>query len=87
MHDADGYSFRIALYTYMGLALPTILLMTLGAAIGGATPNVEAWMTGYKTNAASGVLAAMMHPAGGFGRFVTVILAVRSRPPYLRAGG
>ncbi|KAF2711135.1 hypothetical protein K504DRAFT_490058 [Pleomassaria siparia CBS 279.74] len=68
-------SLRIALYTYVGLALPTTLLMILGAAIGGATPNVPAWMEGYETNAASGVLGAMLHPAGGFGRFVTVILA------------
>ncbi|KAL7777092.1 hypothetical protein CFE70_007514 [Pyrenophora teres f. teres 0-1] len=30
---------------------------------------------GYDVNAASGVLAAMLHPAGGFGRFVTVVLA------------
>jgi len=49
--------------------------MILGAAIGGATPNVPVWMNGYQTNAAGGVLAAMLHPAGGFGRFVTVILA------------
>ena len=49
--------------------------MILGAAIGGATPNVPAWVDGYQTNAAGGVLAAMLHPAGGFGRFVTVILA------------
>ena len=49
--------------------------MILGAAIGGATPNVPAWMNGYQTNAAGGVLAAMLHPAEGFGRFVTVILA------------
>lgn len=68
--------FRIALYTYLGLALPTILLMTLGAAIGGATPNIPSWTAGYDTNYASGVLAAMMHPAGGFGQFVTVVLAV-----------
>ncbi|ORX94820.1 permease for cytosine/purines, uracil, thiamine, allantoin-domain-containing protein [Clohesyomyces aquaticus] len=67
--------FRIALYTYMGLALPTILLMILGAAIGGATPNIPSWTAGYESNSASGILAAMMHPAGGFGRFVTVILA------------
>ncbi|CAI6329099.1 unnamed protein product [Periconia digitata] len=67
--------FRIAFYTYMGLALPTILLMTLGAAIGGATPNIPTWTEGYEKNAASGVLAAMMHPVGGFGRFVTVVLA------------
>ncbi|KAH7355944.1 purine-cytosine permease FCY21 [Pyrenochaeta sp. MPI-SDFR-AT-0127] len=66
---------RIASYTYTGLTLPTILLMTLGAAMGGATPNIPEWKAGYDSNAASGVLAAMMHSAGGFGRFVTVILA------------
>jgi NCS1 nucleoside transporter family len=66
---------RIAVYTYVGLALPTILLMTLGAAMGGATPNIPEWQAGYDANAASGVLSAMLYPAGGFGRFVTVILA------------
>jgi hypothetical protein len=50
--------------------------MTLGAAIGGATPNIPSWTAGYDTNYASGVMAAMMHSAGGFGQFVTVILAV-----------
>ena len=54
--------------------------MILGAAIGGATPNIPSWMEGYQTNAASGVLAAMLHPAGGFGRFVTVVLAVSVCP-------
>ena len=68
-------SMRIAAYTYVGLALPTILLMTLGAAMGGATPNIPDWQAGYDANSASGVLAAMLQPAGGFGRFVTVILA------------
>jgi NCS1 nucleoside transporter family len=67
-------SMRIATYTYVGLALPTILLMTLGAAMGGATANIPDWQEGYDVNAASGVLAAMLHPAGGFGRFVTVVL-------------
>jgi NCS1 nucleoside transporter family len=66
---------RIAAYTYIGLALPTILLMTLGAAMGGATPNLAEWQAGYDVNAASGVLSAMLRPAGGFGRFITVILA------------
>jgi purine-cytosine permease-like protein len=49
--------------------------MTLGAAIGGATPNILSWTAGYSTNSTSGVLAALLHPAGGFGQFVTVILA------------
>lgn len=74
MHP-KGPSLRIAIYTYSGLCLPTILLMSLGAAMGGATPNIPEWQAGYESNAASGVLAAMLHPAKGFGRFVTVILA------------
>jgi purine-cytosine permease-like protein len=49
--------------------------MILGAAIGGATPNVPSWKAGYESNSASGVLAAMLQPAGGFGQFVTVLLA------------
>lgn len=53
--------------------------MILGAAIGGAVPNVPSWSAGYETNSASGVLAAMLHPAGGFGQFVTVLLAVSSQ--------
>lgn len=65
---------RIAAYTYAGLALPTVLLMTLGAAMGGAMPNVTEWQEGYNTNSASGVLAEMLSSAGGFGKFVTVIL-------------
>ncbi|KAF2023725.1 hypothetical protein EK21DRAFT_80214 [Setomelanomma holmii] len=67
-------SMRIAAYTYVGLALPTVLLMVLGAAMGGATANIPEWQAGYEIDAASGVLAAMLHPAGGFGRFVAVIL-------------
>jgi purine-cytosine permease-like protein len=48
--------------------------MSLGAAMGGAVPNMPSWEAGYEQNAASGVLAAMLSPAGGFGRFITVIL-------------
>ncbi|KAF2865604.1 permease for cytosine/purines, uracil, thiamine, allantoin-domain-containing protein [Massariosphaeria phaeospora] len=73
--DPKGSSFRIFLYTYAGLVLPTTLLMILGAAMGGATPNVPSWLTGYESNSAGGVLAAMMHPAGGFGRFMTVLIS------------
>ncbi len=66
---------RIAFYTYAGLSVPTVLLMTLGAAMGGALPNIPEWQAAYELNAASGVLSAMLHSAGGFGQFVTVVLA------------
>lgn len=50
--------------------------MVLGAAIGGATPNVPTWNDGYNQNSAGGILAAMLQPAGGFGKFLTVILSL-----------
>lgn len=49
--------------------------MILGAAIGGAVPNVPSWQAGYDADSSGGVLAAMLKPAGGFGKFVTVVLA------------
>ena len=60
----------------MGLLTPTVLLMTLGAAMAGALPNVPAWSEAYDKTAVGGVLAAMLHSAGGFGKFVVVILAL-----------
>lgn len=66
---------RMFWYVFCGQSLPTIILMILGAAIGGAVPNVPDWQAGYDADSSGGVLAAMLHPAGGFGNFVTVILA------------
>jgi purine-cytosine permease-like protein len=49
--------------------------MTLGAAIAGAIASVPEWQEGYDSTLVGGVLAAMLSPAGGFGKFVVVILA------------
>lgn len=62
-------------YVFTGQSLPTIILMILGAAIGGAVPNVPSWQKAYDVDSSGGVLAAMLQPAGGFGKFITVILA------------
>ncbi|KAL4803100.1 permease for cytosine/purines, uracil, thiamine, allantoin-domain-containing protein [Aspergillus unguis] len=66
---------RIFTYTYLGLFLPTVPLMVLGAAIGSAAPSIEAWSTGYNTYGVGGVLDSMLSPAGGFGKFVSVLLS------------
>ncbi|KZL70377.1 NCS1 nucleoside transporter (purine-cytosine permease FCY22) [Colletotrichum tofieldiae] len=71
----QGVSYRVFFYSYLGLVIPTILLMTLGSAIGGAIANVPEWQEGYDQTLVGGVLAAMLSPAGGFGKFVVVILA------------
>lgn len=63
-------------YTYWGLVLPTVLLMTLGAAIAGALPNNPEWQTAYDSTLVGGALAAMLSSAGGFGKFVVVVLSL-----------
>ncbi|KAI1057121.1 hypothetical protein LB507_002261 [Fusarium sp. FIESC RH6] len=74
--DPKVQSWRVFTYTYLGLITPTILLMTLGAAIAGALPNVPEWSAAYGETAVGGVLAAMLSSAGGFGKFVVVILSL-----------
>ncbi|GAW16422.1 hypothetical protein ANO14919_058490 [Xylariales sp. No.14919] len=69
-------SWRLFLYGVAGLTLPTVPLMVLGAAIGGAIANVAAWEQGYEKNSVGGVLAAMLQPVGGFGKFVVVLLSL-----------
>lgn len=66
---------RIFLYSYVGCAVPTILLMILGAAIAGAVSSVPAWDEAYAKNLVGGAFAGMLKPAGGFGKFVVVVLS------------
>ncbi|KAI8220879.1 hypothetical protein K4K53_007628 [Colletotrichum sp. SAR 10_77] len=66
---------KIFAYTYLGLALPTILLMILGAAIASSIPLVSAWQQAYDENLVGGVLSAMLTPASTFGKIVTVVLS------------
>ncbi|KAI0439432.1 NCS1 nucleoside transporter [Xylaria telfairii] len=69
-------SWKLFLIGFSGLTLPTIPLMILGAAIQGALLNVPTWKQGYETNSVGGVLAAMLLPSGGFGKFVVVLLSL-----------
>ncbi|KAH8645818.1 permease for cytosine/purines, uracil, thiamine, allantoin-domain-containing protein [Xylariales sp. PMI_506] len=69
-------SVRLFLYGYAGIVIPSVPLMILGAAIGGAMPSIPAWSDGYDETSVGGVLAAMLTPAGGFGKFVVVILSL-----------
>lgn len=51
-------------------------LLILGAAIGGAIPQVPAWASAYEINGIGGVVYEMLTPAGGFGKFIVVLLAL-----------
>ncbi|KAI1318466.1 permease for cytosine/purines, uracil, thiamine, allantoin-domain-containing protein [Xylariaceae sp. FL0255] len=74
--DPSVSTLRIFSYTLAGLCIPSVPLMILGAAIGGAIPNIDAWNEGYHLYSVGGVLEAMLKPAGGFGKLVAVLLAL-----------
>lgn len=61
---------------YFGMFVPSVPLLILGAAIGGAVPNVPAWSDAYEALGIGGVMAEMLAPAGGFGQFILVLLAL-----------
>lgn len=73
--DPETPSRTIFVYAYLGSAVPTILLMTLGAAIQGAVAANAAWADAYAANQVGGVLGAMLAPAGGLGRLLLAVLA------------
>ncbi|KAL8407210.1 hypothetical protein RB596_009728 [Gaeumannomyces avenae] len=73
--DPKTSSTKIFAYCYAGLVVPSTLLMILGAAIGSALPANPTWKAGYDTYLVGGALDAILAPAGGFGKFVVVVLA------------
>jgi purine-cytosine permease-like protein len=70
------YRLKIFLYIYAGLLTPSIPLLVLGAAIGGAVPQVDSWNNAYAQTGVGGVMYEMLTPAGGFGKFILVLLAL-----------
>ncbi|KXX77932.1 Purine-cytosine permease fcyB [Madurella mycetomatis] len=75
-HNPRVSKLRIFLYLYAGFLLPSVPLLILGAAIGGAVPNVPAWNDAYHATGIGGIMNEMLAPAGVFGKFVLVMLAL-----------
>ena len=51
-------------------------LQALGAAVAIASTYVPSWADGYQGGNVGGLLAATLSPAGGFGKFLTVLLSL-----------
>ncbi|EIM87684.1 NCS cytosine-purine permease [Stereum hirsutum FP-91666 SS1] len=69
-------SWRIFTYSYFGLLIPIVLLESLGAAAVIAVDVVPDWEAGYADGNVGGLVEAMLHPVGGFGKFLTVLLSL-----------
>ncbi|KXH25687.1 purine-cytosine permease FCY21 [Colletotrichum salicis] len=61
--------------SFVGYNVPLILLLILGAAAGAAVPGNDAWAEAYGLYSVGGIINAMNSPLGGFGKFVSVLLA------------
>ena len=75
---------KVFIYVFFGFFLPLCLLEILGAALMNAASAYPPWSDGYKANGICGLLAAALHPAGRFGKFCMVVLAMSMWPPRFR---
>ncbi|KAH8115995.1 cytosine-purine permease [Phellopilus nigrolimitatus] len=76
-HRADASSWRISIYTYLGFMLSSVVLHCIGAAFACAAPFVPEWSAGYAGGSnVGGLLEAILSPSGGFGKFLTVLVAL-----------
>ncbi|KAJ6469376.1 cytosine-purine permease [Mycena sanguinolenta] len=76
-HDANTSSARIFTYTYLGIFLPGVILQLVGTAFAAAAPSVPSWAAGYDGgNDLGGLVSAVLEPAGGFGKFLVVLMAL-----------
>ncbi|KAF9515846.1 hypothetical protein BS47DRAFT_1341452 [Hydnum rufescens UP504] len=72
----EAPSHRIFIYSYVGLLFPVVTLQCLGAAVAACLGNVASWQDGYDQGSVGGLLAAMLAPAHGFGKFLVVLLSL-----------
>ena len=62
--------------SYTNFSACQILLQCLGAAVAAAVSSVSDWEQGYAGGNVGGLLEAMLHPLGNFGKFLMVLLSL-----------
>ncbi|KAF8804565.1 hypothetical protein BYT27DRAFT_7234511 [Phlegmacium glaucopus] len=76
-HDAKASIMKIFIYSYLGFLLPMLAWNMIRAAFAAATPSIPSWITGFQEGSnVGGLLAAVLAPAGGFGKFLLVLIAL-----------
>ncbi|KAK7683805.1 hypothetical protein QCA50_013181 [Cerrena zonata] len=76
-HDCRASAFRTFIYAYLGLFVASFPVHIIGAAFTAAAPYVTTWQEGLGNgNDVGGLVGAILAPAGGFGKFLLVLLAL-----------
>ncbi|KAJ8502259.1 hypothetical protein ONZ51_g125 [Trametes cubensis] len=76
-HTNKASTMRVFLYSYAGFFIASLAGHMLGAAFAAAAPGVPSWEAGFDGgNNVGGLLQAVLKPSGGFGKFLTVLVAL-----------
>ncbi|KAI0694516.1 cytosine-purine permease [Cytidiella melzeri] len=76
-HNSKASSKRIFIYTYLGFFTASLTAHFLGAVFSASAPFNDSWNTGFaEGNSVGGLIEAVLSPLGGFGKFLTVLLAL-----------
>ncbi|ORY29635.1 permease for cytosine/purines, uracil, thiamine, allantoin-domain-containing protein [Naematelia encephala] len=74
---ADAKSWKVFMWTYIGITVPCVLIMWLGAAIAATSFIIEDWGDAYAEHELGGLVHAVLVPAmGGGGKFFMVLLVL-----------
>ncbi|KAG8701723.1 hypothetical protein FRC08_003929 [Ceratobasidium sp. 394] len=76
--DKTASNAKVFAFAYSGFFFPNVICEMVGAsfAIAMNAPGNENWLVGYSVNNVGGLLDEVMRPAGGFGKFCIVLLAL-----------
>ncbi|KAE9393074.1 hypothetical protein BT96DRAFT_959164 [Gymnopus androsaceus JB14] len=84
-HQPGSSGFRVFSYTFLGIFLASVILYVLqfawnalGAVLGAVAPAVPSWQDSLGTdgNNFGGLIATILAPVGGFGKFLMVVCFV-----------
>ncbi|OSX63581.1 hypothetical protein POSPLADRAFT_1045893 [Postia placenta MAD-698-R-SB12] len=76
-HLQNASRMRVFVYAYLGFSVASITAHMLGAAFAASALSDPAWKLGFDNgNNVGGLFEAVLSPAGGFGKFITVLVAL-----------
>ncbi|CAA7257310.1 unnamed protein product [Cyclocybe aegerita] len=76
-HDHTAPTWKTFSFVYSGFLTASISWHMIGAAFAAAAPGVVSWQEGFDGgNDIGGLFAAVLAPAGGFGKFLLVLIAL-----------
>lgn len=76
-HSEKASVMRVFLYTYLGFFVSSYTAHCLGAVFAASAPFTPSWEAGFDGgNNVGGLMAAVLSPLGGFGKFLVVVIAL-----------